>query len=144
MLEKTLESPLDCKEIEPVNPKGNQPEYSLEGLMLKLKLQYFGHLLSTDNSLEKSLMVGMIEGRRRCQRMSWLDSITNALNMNLGKLQEMVRDREGGLVCCSPRGGKESDTTGWLNNNSSNYNDSLCSAKTECKSSVSVVAIVVA
>ena len=63
--------------------------------MLKLKLQYFGHLMHTDNSLEKSLMLGKIEGRRRgCQRMSWLDSITNAMNINLGKLREMVRARE--------------------------------------------------
>ena len=91
-------------------------------------------------------MVGMIEGRRRrgCKRMRWLDSITNALNMNLGELQEMVRHREGDLVCCSPWGGKESDRTGWLNNNSNSYNDSLCSAKIGCKSSVSVVTIVIA
>ena len=70
--------------------------YSLEGLMLKLKLQYFGHLMGTDNSLEKFLMVGKIEGRRRrqCQRMRWLDSITDAMNMNLDKFQRMVRDRE--------------------------------------------------
>ena len=71
------------------------PEYSLEGLMLKLKLQYLGHLMQTANSLEKSLMLGQIEVRRRGhQRMRWLDSITTAMNMNLGKLQEMVRDRE--------------------------------------------------
>ena len=71
-------------------------EYSLEGLMLKLKLQYFGHLMQTVNSLEKSLILGKIEGRRRrgCQRMRWLGGITNAMNMNLGKLQGMVRDRE--------------------------------------------------
>ena len=65
VLEKTLESPLDCKEIKPVNPKENQSEYSMEGLMLKLKLQYFGHLMRRANSLEKTLMLGKIEGRRR-------------------------------------------------------------------------------
>ena len=72
------------------------PEYSLEGLMLKLKLQYFGHLIHTDKLLEKSLMLGKIAGRRRrgCQRIRWLDSITDAMNMNLGKRREMVRDRE--------------------------------------------------
>ena len=71
-------------------------EYSLEGLMLKLKLQYFAHLMWTHNSLEKSLMLGRIEGRRRIghQRMRWLDGITNTMNMNLGKIQDMVRDRE--------------------------------------------------
>ena len=63
-LEKTLESPLDCKEIQPVHPKGS-PEYSLEGLMLKLKLQYFGHLMHRGDSLEKTMMLGKVEGRRR-------------------------------------------------------------------------------
>ena len=81
--------------------------------MLKLKLQHFGHLMGRADSLEKSLMLGKIEGRRRggCQRMRWLDGTTNAMDMNLGKLWEMVRDREA-LVCCSPWGCKESDTTG--------------------------------
>ena len=65
LLEKTLESPLDCKEIKPVNPKEVNPEYSLEGLMLKLKLQYFGHLMRRTDTLEKTLMLGKIEGRRR-------------------------------------------------------------------------------
>ena len=97
MLEKTPESSLDSKEIKPVNLKGDQPlsEYSLEVLMLKLKLQYFGHLMLTDDS-EKSLMLGKIGGRSRRghQRMRWLDGITNAMNMNLGKLYDMVRGRE--------------------------------------------------
>ena len=85
--------------------------------MLKLKLQYFGHLMQTGDSLEKSLMLGKTEGRRRRRlRMRWLDGITNAMNMNLGKFQEMVRDG-GGLVCCTPWGLKDSNTTGQLNNN---------------------------
>ena len=88
MLEKTLESPLDSKEIKPVNLREIYPEYSLAGLMLKLKLRYLGHLMRTDDSLEKLLMLGMIEGRRKrgCQRMRWLDGITDAVNMNLVRL----------------------------------------------------------
>ena len=83
MLEKTLESPLDCKEIQPVHPKGDQSWCSLEGLMLKLKLQYFGHLMGRTDSLEKSLMLGKIEGGRRRgqQRMRWLDGITGSMDM---------------------------------------------------------------
>ena len=80
------------------------PGCSLEGLMLRLKLQYFGHLMQRVDSFEKTLMLGKIEGRRRRgqQRMKWLDSITDSTDMSLSKLQELVGDRQGGLVCCSP------------------------------------------
>ena len=91
VLEKTLESPLDCKKIKPVNPKEINPEYSLEGLMLKPKLQYFGHLMWRTDSLEKTLTLGKIEGKRRgWQRMNWLDSIISSIDMILSKLQETV------------------------------------------------------
>ena len=96
--------------------KVTNPEYSSEGLMLKLKLQYSGHLIRRADSLEKTLMLGKTEGRRRRQqRMRWLDGITDSVNMNLGKLWEMVKDREtwGAAV----HAGTESDTTWQLKNN---------------------------
>ena len=96
VLETTLDSPLDCKEIQPVHSKGDQSWVFLEGMMLKLKLQYFGHLMWRVDSLEKTLMLGGIGGRRKRgrQRMRWLEGITDSIHRSLGELRELVIDRE--------------------------------------------------
>ena len=103
------------------------PKYSLEGLMLKLKLQYFGHLMRRSDSLEKTLMLGKIEGRRRRgpQRMRWLDGVTDTMDMSLSRLRELILDRES-LVCCSPWGHKESDMAERLNWTELNSANNFC------------------
>ena len=115
VLEKTLESPLDRKEIQPVHPKGNQSWIFIGRMMLKQKLQYFGHLIQRTDSLEKTLMLGKIEVRRRRgrQRMRWLDGITDSVDMSLSGLREFVMDRQSWHIVV--HGFTESDMTEQLN-----------------------------
>ena len=117
VLEKTLASPLDCKGIQPVHSEGDQPWVFLEGMMLKLKLQYFGHLMWRVDSLEKTLMLRGIGGRRRrvWQRMRWLDGITDLMGVSLSEVWELVMDWEAWHAVIHVVMTQESDMTEWLN-----------------------------
>ena len=116
VLEKPLESSLECKEIKPVSPKWNQPWIFIGRTDAETELQYFGHLMQRANSLAKTLILGKIEGRRRreWQKARWLDGISDSMDTNLCKLPELVKDRS--LACCSPLVRKESDTNEQLKN----------------------------
>ena len=115
MLEKTLESPLDFKEIKPVNPKEINPDYSLEGLMMKLKLQYTGHLMQSTDSLKKAQMLGKIEGWRRTATEDEMVGWHHCLDGHESEQAPGVGDGQSILVCCNPWGHKESDPTERLN-----------------------------
>ena len=111
VLEKTLESPLDSKEIKPVNPKEINPEYSLKGLMLKLKLQHFDHLIERVDSLKKTLILGKTQGRRRREHRRWDGGWHHRLNERVFEQTPEDSEGQGRLACCSPRGHKELDMT---------------------------------
>ena len=123
VLESTLESLLDCNEIKPLNPKEVNPEYSLEGLLLKLKLQHFGHLMQRADSLENTLMVGKTESKRRRgqQRMRWLDSITDSMDMNLSKVQVTVEDRGAWCVTVLEVAKSQAQLCNWTTTRSTEY-----------------------
>ena len=119
MLEKTLRVPWTARRSNQSILKEINPKYSLEGWMLKLKLQYFGHLMRRANSLEKTQMLGKTKGKRKRgrQRMRWLDGITNSMDMSLSKFWELLNEGQASLACWSHRSHKETDMTGRLTNN---------------------------